>query len=82
MAARTESQFELLRGEIGATRSEVGELRSEVGELRSELHALGGDLRAEIHAGLGAVRRDMVNVAIAQLGSLAAIFAVLLAQTV
>ena len=70
MVARADSQFELLRGEIGELR---GDLRREIGELREEMRGSIGELHA--------VRRDMFHGAIALFGSQVAILAVLLAQS-
>jgi len=81
MVARADSQFELLRGEIGELR---GDLRREIGELREEMRGSIGELREEMRGSIGelhAVRRDMFHGAIALFGSQVAILAVLLAQS-
>lgn len=77
LAARGESQFELLRAELRDARNEMHGMRAEFRDFRAELR----QLRSDMHSELVTVRRDMFHGAIAIFGSQVAIFAVLLAQS-
>lgn len=70
MAARTNSSFDLLRTEIAEMR---GEMRAGFVELREEMRTLGRRIDD--------TRRDMLHGVIAMFGSIMAVFAVLLGQT-
>ena len=73
MAARNDSQFDLLRAEIADMRAEMrngfADVRKEVGEVRDELGRRIDD-----------TRRDMLHGAVGLFGSQVAVLAVLLAQ--
>jgi hypothetical protein len=66
LAARGESQFELLRGDIH--------------ELRDEMRAEMRDMRAEMHAGFTSIRRDMFHGAVALFGTLSAMIVAMFAH--
>jgi hypothetical protein len=66
LAARGESQFELLRTELRDAREES----------RQEMR----DMRAEMHAGFTSVRRDMFHGAVALFGTLAAMIVAMFAH--
>lgn len=95
MVAAHDSQFELLRAEMGQMRRELHgemvtmrtELRADMNEMRTELRADMKAMRTELRADvteMHAMRRDMFHGAIAlfgaQLATLAAILAVVLAR--
>jgi DNA anti-recombination protein RmuC len=63
LAARGESQFELLVSEMRTARTELRELRAdmhtELGQLRKDMHTELGQLRADMHTELGHLRKNM-----------------------
>jgi hypothetical protein len=86
LAARGDSQFELLRTEMRDAREEFRaemremreEFRAEMREFRVEMREFRTDMRemrAEMHAGFTSVRRDMFHGAVALFGTLAAMVA-------
>jgi hypothetical protein len=84
LAARGDSQFDLLRTEIRDAREEfrqeMREMRDEMREMRTEMHAEMRDMRAEMNAGFTSVRRDMFHGAVALFGTLAAMIAAMFAH--
>jgi predicted phage gp36 major capsid-like protein len=74
MVARIDNRFDRLETEVTEMRAEM---RQSFAELRSELR----DSRRDLSARIDDTRRDMFHGAIAIFGSILAVFAVLLAQS-
>ena len=71
LAARGESQFELLRTEMREARVEF---REEMRDMRAEMR----DMRVEMHEDSTRIRRDMLHGAIALFAALVAMHATML----
>ena len=81
LAARGESQFDLLRGDIREMRTEMHEMRAEMRESRAEFQAEMREMRTEMHSEFASVRRDMFHDSIALFAALVAMYATMLVHT-